>query len=107
MVTNLQNRLINHRWITSRVFVPAQDLSTGTLKLVVIAGKVAKVIFTSDSSTYSNLYVVMPAHKNSLLDLRYIEQGLENLQRLPTVQVSIEMVSGETPIIINHQQSRY
>ncbi|MFV9998021.1 MAG: POTRA domain-containing protein [Arsenophonus endosymbiont of Dermacentor nuttalli] len=63
MVTNLQNRLISRGWITSRVFVPVQDLSTRTLKLVVIAGKVAKVIFTSDSSTYSNLYALIPTHK--------------------------------------------
>lgn len=111
LVTEVQNRLISHGWITSRVLVPEQDLSTGTLKLVVIPGHVQKVVFTDDSSKYSALYTAMPAHEGNLLDLRDIEQGLENLQRLPTVQASMEMVPGdgpgETQIVINRQQSRF
>ncbi|HEM6866068.1 TPA: ShlB/FhaC/HecB family hemolysin secretion/activation protein [Providencia rettgeri] len=111
LVTDVQNRLISHGWITSRVLVPEQDLSTGVLQLVVMPGKVQKVIFTDDSSQYSTLYTAMPAHSGNLLDLRDIEQGLENLQRLPTVQASMEMVPGdgpgETQIVINRQQSRY
>ncbi|GAB1439311.1 ShlB/FhaC/HecB family hemolysin secretion/activation protein [Providencia sp.] len=91
--------------------VPEQDLSTGVLRLVVMPGKVQKVIFTDDSATYSTLYSAMPAHEGNLLDLRDIEQGLENLQRLPTVQASMEMVPGdgpgETQIVIKRQQSRY
>lgn len=111
LVTDVQNRLISHGWITSRVLVPEQDLSTGQLNLVVLPGKVQKVVFTDDSSQYSTLYTAMPAHSGNLLDLRDIEQGLENLQRLPTVQASMEMVPGdgpgETQIVINRQQSRY
>lgn len=111
LVTDIQNRLISHGWITTRVLVPEQDLSSGILKLVVMPGKVQKVIFTDDSSTYSTLYTAMPAHSGHLLDLRDIEQGLENLQRLPTVQASMEMVPGdgpgETQIVIKRQQSRY
>ncbi|MGJ3355385.1 ShlB/FhaC/HecB family hemolysin secretion/activation protein [Providencia sp. Je.9.19] len=111
LVTDVQNRLISHGWITSRVLVPEQDLSTGQLNLVVLPGKVQKVGFTDNSSTYSTLYSAMPARSGHLLDLRDIEQGLENLQRLPTVQASMEMVPGdgpgETQIVINRQQSRY
>ncbi|HEQ1858310.1 TPA: ShlB/FhaC/HecB family hemolysin secretion/activation protein [Providencia alcalifaciens] len=111
LVTDIQNRLISHGWITSRVLVPEQDLSTGTLRLTILPGKVQKVVLTDDSSKYSNLYTAMPAHSGNLLDLRDIEQGLENLQRLPTVQASMEMVPGngpgETHIVINRQQSRY
>ncbi|MEZ2893784.1 MULTISPECIES: ShlB/FhaC/HecB family hemolysin secretion/activation protein [Providencia] len=111
LVTDVQNRLISHGWITSRVLVPEQDLSTGVLQLVVMPGKVQKVIFTDDSSQYSTLYTAIPAHSGNLLDLRDIEQGLENLQRLPTVQASMEMVPGdgpgETQIVIKREQSRY
>ncbi len=111
LVTDIQNRLISHGWITTRVLVPEQDLSSGVLRLVVMPGKVQKVIFTEDSSQYSTLFTAMPARAGNLLDLRDIEQGLENLQRLPTVQASMEMVPGDAPgetqIVINRQQSRY
>lgn len=34
----------------------------------------------------------MPAREGELLDLRDIEQGLENLQRVPTVQAEMAIV---------------
>ncbi|MEI9747950.1 ShlB/FhaC/HecB family hemolysin secretion/activation protein [Moellerella wisconsensis] len=111
LVTDMQNRLISHGWITTRVLVPEQNLSSGILKLLILHGKVQKVVFTDDPSTYSTLYSAMPARAGNLLDLRDIEQGLENLQRLPTVKASMEMVPGdgpgETQIVIKRQQSRY
>jgi hemolysin activation/secretion protein len=36
-------------------------------------------------------------HEGNLLDLRDIEQGLENFQRLPTVEASMEILPGENP----------
>ncbi|MDJ6543051.1 ShlB/FhaC/HecB family hemolysin secretion/activation protein [Salmonella enterica] len=111
LVTDMQNRLISHGWITSRLLVPEQDLSTGTLRLVVLPGKIQDVIFTDAPSQYATLYTAMPAHSGNLLDLRDIEQGLENLQRLPTVHASMEMVPGDGPgetlIEIKRRQSRF
>ncbi|MDB6372387.1 POTRA domain-containing protein, partial [Photorhabdus bodei] len=36
LMTQLQNQLINHGYVTSRVLAPRQDLRTHTLKLVMI-----------------------------------------------------------------------
>lgn len=111
LVTGIQNRLVSHGWITSRVLVPEQDLSTGVLRLTVLPGRVQKVMFTDDSPRYSTLYTAMPARSGNLLDLRDIEQGLENLQRLPTVHASMDMLPGDAPgetrIVVKRQQSRY
>ncbi len=84
----LQNRLISHGWTTARVLAPAQDLKSGHLALAVIPGKIRQVSLTDDSSRWLWLYSAFPAHDGNLLDLRDIEQGLENLQRLPTAQAS-------------------
>lgn len=111
LVTDIQNRLIIHGWITTRVLIPEQDLSSGILALVVMPGKVQHIRFTDGSSTYSSLYTAIPTHVGDLLDLRDVEQGLENLKRLPTVQASMEMVPGDGPgdtqIVIHRRQSRY
>lgn len=111
LVSVLQNRLIRHGWITTRVLVPAQDLSSGNLQLVVLPGKVQDIRFTPKSDTYSSLYTATPAHKGNVLDLRDIEQGLENLQRLPTVKATVEMLPGDAPgdsvVVIDRQQSRF
>ncbi|QXB07859.1 ShlB/FhaC/HecB family hemolysin secretion/activation protein (plasmid) [Providencia rettgeri] len=110
LMGQLQNRLVLHGWVTARVLAPEQDLTTGTLKLRVIPGKVYQVRFADGSNTHATLFTAMPAHAGNLLDLRDIEQGLENLQRLPTVQASMDIepseAPGESDIVITRQQSK-
>jgi len=78
--------------------------------LIVVPGKVRNVILTPDSGHYVSLYSAFPVHSGNVLDLRDIEQGLENLQRLPTVQASMEIVPGTQPgesdVLLRWQQSR-
>lgn len=110
LMSALQNRLIDHGYITTRVLAPSQDLKSGELKLSILAGKIRQVMLTPESNRYFTLYSAFPAHAGDLLDLRDIEQGLENLQRLPTVQASMEIVPGKAPgesdIVLHRQQSK-
>lgn len=111
VVTRMQNRLLMHGWITTRIVVPEQDISRGTLYLTIVPGIIRNVKFTDDSDKYALLYTSMPAHKKQLLDLRDIEQGLENLQRLPVVSAEMEIKpgknAGESDIVIKRKQSRF
>lgn len=111
LVSGIQNRLIGHGWITTRLLVPEQDLSSGYLRLVVIPGKIEQISLAEGSAGFTTLYTAVPAHKGNLLDLRDIEQGLENLQRLPGVRATVELVPGEGPgetrVIIDRQQPRF
>lgn len=110
LMSTMQNRLVDHGWITTRVLAPTQDLQSGTLKLAIVPGYIRHVRLTEDSDDYIQLYSSFPAHEGNLLDLRDIEQGLENLQRLPTVEASMEIVPGEQPgesdVVITRKQSK-
>lgn len=110
LMSTLQNRLVSHGYITTRVLAPQQDLNSGELKLVIVPGDIRQIKLTSDSSHYITLYSAFPAHEGNLLDLRDIEQGLENLQRLPTVRASMEILPagqpGESDIALLWQQQR-
>ncbi|EKH4117088.1 ShlB/FhaC/HecB family hemolysin secretion/activation protein [Escherichia coli] len=111
LMSTLQNRLVDHGYVTTRVLAPSQDLKSGILRLVIIPGVVRHVRLTPDSDDYIQLYSSFPAHEGSLLDLRDIEQGLENMQRLPGVQADMEIVPGEQPgesdILITRKQDKY
>ncbi|ELJ7526525.1 filamentous hemagglutinin N-terminal domain-containing protein [Salmonella enterica] len=111
LMSSLQNRLINHGWVTSRVLAPQQDLSSGELQLHIVPGTVREVRLTPSSSSRVSLYSTMPAHRGNLLDVRDIEQGLENLQRLPTVAARMALHPGDAPgesdILIERTQSRF
>ncbi|WP_455818626.1 ShlB/FhaC/HecB family hemolysin secretion/activation protein [Pseudomonas cerasi] len=110
LMSTLQNRLIDHGYVTSRVLAPNQDLTRGTLSLVILPGYVHEVKRSPDSDRWLTLWTAFPAHAGNLLDLCDIEQGLENLQRLPTVQASMEVapgaLPGESDIVVQWQQRK-
>ncbi|MDF7671046.1 ShlB/FhaC/HecB family hemolysin secretion/activation protein [Orbaceae bacterium ESL0721] len=111
LLNAIQNRLINYGYVTSRVVVPEQDLTTGTLQLRLIPGKIRDIFYSDDSDKHAAIYTAMPARKDKLLNLRDIEQGLENLQRIPTASASMQLVPGNKPgesdVVITRQQSKY
>ncbi|WP_152562783.1 MULTISPECIES: ShlB/FhaC/HecB family hemolysin secretion/activation protein [unclassified Serratia (in: enterobacteria)] len=110
LMSTMQNRLVDHGYITTRVLAPQQDLKSGTLKLNILPGFIRQVKLTPDSGSHVTLFNAFPPRAGQLLDLRAVEQGLENLQRLPTVQANMEIVPAEKPgesdIQLNWQQAK-
>ncbi|OCG39089.1 ShlB/FhaC/HecB family hemolysin secretion/activation protein [Gilliamella sp. Bif1-4] len=110
LMSQLQDRLVSYGFITTRVVAPEQDLANGTLKLLLVEGKVRHVNYSDDSDKYAQLYSAMPVREGKTLNLRDIEQGLENLQRLPTVSAQMQLVPGDKPgesdIVIARKQTK-
>lgn len=97
LVDAVQNRLMEHGYITTRVVVPRQDLNEGILTLSVVSGVIGNVSLSEDSDKYINLYTTLPGHKGDILDLRAIEQGLENIQRIPGADANVVLRPGKSP----------
>lgn len=95
LATALQNSLIGHGYITTRVMFPQQNLTEGLLTLDILPGTIGNVRLTGDSDKYVNLHTTFPGSKGHLLDLRAIEQGLENMQRIPDVVANISLHPGK------------
>lgn len=66
LMSTLQNRLVDHGYVTTRVLAPSQDLKSGILRLVIIPGVVRHVRLTPDSDDYIQLYSSFPAHWTAL-----------------------------------------
>ncbi|EOY8405218.1 ShlB/FhaC/HecB family hemolysin secretion/activation protein [Enterobacter asburiae] len=95
--TVVQDRLISHGFITTRVLIPEQNLNKGTLTLQILPGRVSDVIIQDQSGLPVHRWNNVPQEPGDLLDLRGLEQGLENLQRIPGSQASIRLMPGENP----------
>ncbi|EKK5222599.1 ShlB/FhaC/HecB family hemolysin secretion/activation protein [Cronobacter sakazakii] len=93
----VQNRLIEHGYITTRVLIPAQDLKSGTLKFHILPGTISDIVFKGDSGKYIHAINNFPEHQGDVLDLRGLEQGLENLQRTPGSEANIQLLPGTKP----------
>lgn len=111
LATALQNDLIGHGYITTRVMIPQQNLTQGLLTLDILPGTIGNVRLTDDSDKYVNLHTTFPGSQGDLLDLRAIEQGLENMQRIPDVVANISLhpgsKAGESDLEITREQPSF
>jgi hemolysin activation/secretion protein len=102
VMARLQQAIIAEGFVTTRVLAAPQDLSAGTLTVTLVPGRIAAIRATPDSSTRlgSNsalLLGAIPARPGDLLNLRDIEQGLENLKRVPTAEADIRIEASASP----------
>ncbi len=97
LMGQMQNRLIDVGYVTTRVLASPQDLSQGELALRVVSGRVGRIQSTDSEDRQVNLASLLPIRSGELLDLRDLEQGLENLQRLPDTEASFKLVPGRLP----------
>ena len=93
----VQNAIIERGYVTTRVLAASQDLTKGTLELTLIPGRIRTIRFTEDSSPRANRWNAVPAEPGDLLNLRDIEQSLENFKRVPTADADIQIMPTEGP----------
>ena len=96
----VQNAIIDRGYVTTRILAQPQDLKSGKLTLTVVPGKVGKVKFDKNSKRgfwRSNGFGAIPFYGGNILNLRDIEQGLENLKRAQTVEADIKISPGAKP----------
>ncbi|WP_445375076.1 ShlB/FhaC/HecB family hemolysin secretion/activation protein [Photorhabdus tasmaniensis] len=95
LVRKVSNAYIEQGYVTSRAGLRAQDLSTGILIITVSEGKVESI--SLDDETPLSLKMAFPGMVGKTLNLRDIEQGMEQLNRLPSQQMTIDIQPGGQP----------
>lgn len=91
VMKRMQNAVIARGYVTTRVLAAPQDLTSGTLTLSLVPGRVNAARFSEPASAHAAIANAVPARSGDLLNLRDIEQGLENFQRVPTVTADIQI----------------
>lgn len=110
LMERVQNALIDRGAITSRVDVAPQDLTSGRLVLNVTPGRIGRVALSDDSNSALRLFNAAPMRGGALLNLRDIEQALENLRRVPSADATIDIIPGDdegvSDLVVGYQQAR-
>ncbi|MEE4820785.1 ShlB/FhaC/HecB family hemolysin secretion/activation protein [Pseudomonas alliivorans] len=82
--------------VTTRAYLPQQDLSKGDLQVLVIEGKLEKLHGAADSGLSAReLAMTFPGQEGTMVNLREIEQMVDQLNRLPSNQAQMELTPGE------------
>ncbi|KAA5840647.1 ShlB/FhaC/HecB family hemolysin secretion/activation protein [Pseudomonas chlororaphis] len=82
--------------VTSRAYLPQQDLSGGHLKVLVVEGRLEGLKGAADSQlSERELAMAFPGQVGALVNLREIEQLVDQLNRLPSNQAQMELAPGK------------
>ncbi|MEN4745713.1 ShlB/FhaC/HecB family hemolysin secretion/activation protein [Pantoea agglomerans] len=95
LVRAISEWYVQRGYITSRAFLTEQNLSHGTLNITVLEGKLEAIHLQGASARQLNM--AFPTRAGRILNLRDIEQGMEQINRLRTSPVQIEIIPSSQP----------
>ncbi|WP_296184495.1 ShlB/FhaC/HecB family hemolysin secretion/activation protein [Pseudomonas sp. UBA1879] len=96
LLRNITNLHIAKGLVTSRAYLPQQDLSKGHLQILVIEGRLEKLGSNAASGLSDReLAMAFPGREGQLVNLREIEQMVDQLNRLPSNQTQMELTPGQ------------
>lgn len=98
--TSLNTALIEHGYVTSRIGIPSQSLASGNLQFNLQLGRVESVLYKTYAQplTWQNAF---PIREGDILNIRNIEQGIEQMKRIGSQNVSVEFEPGTKPLATN------
>lgn len=106
----VQNAIIARGFVTTRVLVLGQNLAQGTLTLNVLPGRFERVVDASEPAAKINAQQLLSLGSGDALNLRAVEQALEHMHRLPSVQAQLQIDPSPTPmhsqLSLSWQQTR-
>ena len=109
IVTVVTEKILQHGYSTTRIAIPEQNLTSGTLVLTLIPGVIHELRF-ADQETAGTWKNAFPSAAGRLLNLRDLEQGLEQMKRVLSQEVDMQIVPaaglGESDIIISVRRSK-
>lgn len=109
IVKGLSQVILSRGYITTRVLIPEQDLSKGTLNLSLVPGVVRQLRF-ANAATPGTWKSAFPARSGDLLNLRDLEQGLEQMKRVASQDVDMQVmpteIPGESDVVISVKRTK-
>lgn len=101
---------ISRGYVTARAYLPPQDLSTGILRIQVVEGAIERFERGDGSEPGRRLRLAFPAEPGDVLNLRALEQGIDNLNRLPSNNARLDLVPGSEPgdtvVVVRNESGR-
>jgi hemolysin activation/secretion protein len=96
LMAKLTTAYIDNGYITSRVYIPPQDLKTGILEFIVIEGTLENFsINNNEVEDRRKLWWAMPPQRGSYLSITEIEQGIDQINRVPSANAKMKLWPGQ------------
>ncbi len=94
-------------YIAARAYLPAQNLSSGQLEITVIEGKIGAIRIEDGGKDSVSIGNVFPGLEGKPLNLRDLEQGIDQINRLSSNNAQLDIQPGERPgesVVVVHNE---
>lgn len=96
LLAALTQAYVDRGYITTRVYVPPQNLSSRVLKLLVIEGRIEQLYMNQDADAdRQRVRAAFPTEAGDKLRLQDLEQGLDQLNRVPSSSATLQLQPGK------------
>ncbi|CAN7603348.1 ShlB/FhaC/HecB family hemolysin secretion/activation protein [Polaromonas sp. LjRoot131] len=112
LTQRMQDAVVARGFTTTAVLLAQQDLKASqALTFTIIPGRVHAIRFAEPASPRGNAWNAMPLKPGDVLNLRDLEQAIENFRRVPSAQAEIVVepvqgAPGRSDLVIRYQQPR-
>lgn len=93
LIDQLNRLFLERGLVTTRAFLPEQSLNNGELQIRIVVGEVQG--YESELLTPRNIQWAFPLGAGDVLNLRDIEQGLDQINRLRSNDATVDMLPGD------------
>lgn len=84
-------------YITTRAYVPEQDVADGSLEITIQPGRLEGYVYGDGRRADGRIDAAFPGERGDLLNLRDLEQGLENINGPKSASGRFQLIPGEEP----------
>ena len=91
------NAYVDKGYVTARAMISPQGHTDGNLDILVVEGRVESVGYVDGQGSASELRAAFPGVTGEALNIRDIEQGLDQMNRLPSNNATVELAPGDAP----------
>jgi len=106
----ITNAYVKRGFVTARALLPQQDLSSGIFKIAVLEGIVEDVTGEGPRTGARELDFAFPGVEGEALNLRDLEQGVDQMARLPSNNPTIDIKPGAAPggsiVVVKNEKAK-
>ena len=109
LLNRINQEIINRGYVTTRVYVGQQDLSQGKFVVTLVPGLVGDIKFRNEN-TWGTWHNAVCMRRGSLLNIRDIEQTVDNFNNVPSQNADIKLEpgikEGESNLVIDIKRTK-
>jgi hemolysin activation/secretion protein len=109
VLAEITKSYIDRGYVTTRAYLPTQNLASGQLEVLVVEGRVESIVLDDGARQSIHAPGVFPP-AGALLNLRDFEQGIDQVNRLASNDARLELRPGSAPgateVVIRNTPSR-